>query len=127
MPENYSHGARRNFKAGEHLYVNGHHEAAGYLFGIAAECAIKSILVLAGIPIGDVSTYRVHLPKLAVRVKTVGSGRAMRVFTKDPASYRFATWSIDNRYSEDGTTTMTQVTNWRADARELLRNAGIIL
>lgn len=127
MTDNYAHGARRNYLAGGHLDDNAHREVAGYLFGVAAECAIKTILIRAGIPVGDRYAYRVHLPDLARRIRTVASGRAMRAFSKDPGRYRFGSWTIDHRYAEDGSITAAQINEWRDDAHELLRDAGIIV
>jgi hypothetical protein len=47
---NLRSAARRHLEAGSELNRGPRRDVAGYLFGIAAECAVKAMLIDAGLP-----------------------------------------------------------------------------
>lgn len=82
----------------ESLYRAGRYGTADHLFGLAAECALKVLLLQqsqqrdAGKP--------VHLPQLWEEYSRAATGRGSKAV---PQRNPFSGWSINDRYAEDET------------------------
>lgn len=107
MP-NYYTAANRHIIDSSHLYLHGRIDNADHLCGIAAECALKHILIINGAhvsPDGTINNpYREHINKLwdnAVLYLHNRSGARSFPFLS-LASTPFQHWTINNRYEDDG-------------------------
>ena len=111
--------AQRNWAAAERLRnaAAADRTTAGYLYGIAAECAIKSLY--RTIPwttdSRDGPVYA-HFPSLKAKLRDAISGRGAKPLAQFTDPHFMEGWAIDIRYS-DGTLPDTKVLErWRADA-----------
>jgi hypothetical protein len=131
-PVDFRHAAGRHFKDAELLMANNRHANAGQLYGFAAECGIKFLLVWKGYPsdplTGDIQkgeTLRKHVNELVnnlhnqLRVELDGRGGA-RYLAMIPSIGHFSDWTIDQRYYTDSALP-DSATKWRGAAREIIQ------
>ncbi|MBK6725902.1 MAG: hypothetical protein IPG63_01370 [Xanthomonadales bacterium] len=109
---------------------------AGQLYGIAAECGVKAILVACGVPAdsdgsidrpGGVKgkAFKEHFPKLHDAVlnlaHTIPDGRTAATYLATmPHLACFFDWSVDHRFWRDAVLPTASVTNWQAAAGEVM-------
>lgn len=112
---NFGAAARRNFEDAELLYTNRRYTSADHLYGIAAECALKEVLLLGGYATLDNSYVSINNRQVkdhaggARNIWTTTSiflhGRVeielLALLNENPLQ----DWNIDKRYS-DGTEIM---------------------
>src|SRR3954454_10879085 len=72
--------AHRHLEAGEHLNSTNRKDVAGYLFGLAAECALKRMMLASGMrPLPDIErredAFYAHFEVLKGRLRDQASGR----------------------------------------------------
>lgn len=82
-----SAAAQRHFIDAKHLHANKKYDNAGYHFGWAAECAVKSLLQKSGIFDGDAVMWA-HFPKLRALAAIARQGRGaapLKRLVDDPA------------------------------------------
>ena len=96
---------------------------ADHLYGIAAECALKAVLVgLGEIPPNAApaskSGYKVHIDQLWIQYGGTISGKGHAALALPPST-PFAQWRAEHRYEDDGLFTETRV--------EGHRNAALIV
>lgn len=101
--EAYDAAALRHFRDGSTLRDKGAWANADQLYGLAAECAIKSALVQVGLTPGQATFPRVHIDKLWDRVHVHSIQKAYPCLSGLLRATRgpFAGWSTDQRYSRD--------------------------
>lgn len=127
---NYAEAARRHLRDAETLYTGGRPANAGQLFGFAAECGLKAMLIACKVspePNGDLPRrhrLRVHIPDLSDRITQFGSlipdtASATRYMASLPSLSQFDNWSIDHRYWQETALPLTSVPDWRAAAGEV--------
>jgi hypothetical protein len=122
--------AYRNFEAAEHLVGSARFDVAGYLYGIAAECAVKAMLgevgirpLSAGLKRDD--PYFAHFPELKTQVRDNLSGRRSSPLTKFMNDSKFmAHWAIAMRYSPGHDIKPEWVQAWRDQARQVIASIG---
>jgi len=93
-------------------------DVAGYLYGIAAECAIKEILRRSRL---WSKPDLVHFPELKVVLRDNASGRyagSLRKFAEDGAF--MSEWNIAMRYAPKSDISPVQVKRWRMNARDAI-------
>ena len=94
--------ANQHFDAGTALDASNKKAVAAYLFGLAAECAVKAIMLHCGIPGTEDrdSAYFAHFPVLRTKLQTLAQGRKnfddLRFAQKDTF---LADWDITIRYA----------------------------
>ena len=121
--------ARRNLEAAEALPEPRFH-VAGYLYGLAAECAVKAMLEELGIrPLAPVARredpYYQHFPVLLTASLDVASGRRSGTLSRILSRPGFmAGWSTEIRYAAAGQITLTMVGRWREQARQAVASIG---
>ena len=97
--------ADQHYAAAQTLHNRRQKAVAAYLFGLAAECAVKAIMVSGKMPghKDRSSAYYAHFPGLRLQLQDVLQGRVnfygLRFATKDDF---FAGWDISIRYAESG-------------------------
>ena len=115
-----SDAAKRHYRDGHKLLVNNCVDNAGYHFGLAAECAIKSILQSAGVRDDDSAMWQ-HFPDLKPTALQSIHGRSAapirRLLERDNFMQR---WAISMRYAETGSIERSTAERWRDQADEAI-------
>lgn len=92
---------------------------AGYLYGIAAECAIKALFRdiswTTDSPDGPVYA---HFPKLKSKLRDAISGRGAAQLTPFTGQHYMDGWAIDIRYSDGARPDEATLRKWRAHAEQ---------
>jgi len=117
--------AIRHFEAGEHLCLNSRRkDVAGYLFGIAAECAVKEIMRRMGmLPLENRrdDPFYAHFPELKTMLRNNAQGRGissvMNPFIQDSFMQE---WDTDMRYAPSGDIASNKVERWHEQAKKAL-------
>lgn len=130
MSEAFSDAAARHFADAEHLLQDRRLENADQLYGLAAECALKTALISppkhqnAG-KLPDAFFY--HINELWDRV---GVGSIPRQFAPLQALLRkenpFVDWAVEQRYAAGGFLVEESLERHRSAARRLLGAAHIV-
>ena len=98
--EDFLAAHRRHWDDAGFLFANGRWPNADHLYGVSAECGLKTIIESFGIPITRDSVYRSHVNELWPEFRTLVQNRneMQYVMTDDP----FSDWSISDRYTDGG-------------------------
>jgi hypothetical protein len=127
----YSDAARRHMQAANTLHdaepAHRRRDVAGYLYGIAAECALKNIMRRShswsiGRERDQGAPVRLHFPHLKTELRDTASGRhaaTLRRFAEDTAFMN--EWDITMRYAEKNAVSDALVRKWREDAARVLQ------
>ena len=125
--------ARRHFEAATHLnQPGGRKDIAGYLYGIAAECALKEIMRQHGLrprqpePQRDDPFY-LHFPALKTALRDEPIGRHQSVlhkYAKDPKLMQ--EWDIQMRYAPSADVLEKPIDEWAAQAKQLVEEMGTL-
>src|SRR5579872_4073477 len=98
--------ARRHLEAAEKLLSGGHRrDVAGYLYGIAAECAVKAMMIEAGMrPVSETRTagdpFFAHFPDLRSILRDRLTGRRGTPLARLVHDDRFLNnWATRMRYA----------------------------
>lgn len=95
-------------------------QSAGYHFGYAAECAIKSTLYRHGIPRRENrrnDPYWAHFPELRTFLIRDGKGRLPQKLYDPIAHSSFMQyWDTDIRYAKNGSVQERRAMSWREQA-----------
>lgn len=121
--------ARRHLEAAQLLNDGKRRDVAGYLFGIAAECAIKSMMIDAGLKSAIIERradpYYAHFPSLRTILRDQLQGRRgtpLIRFIEDAAF--MAQWSTDMRYSPGSEVLLAWVDRWAEQAKAAVTAMG---
>ena len=114
--------AHRHLQSAKHLFDTHRKDVAGYLFGIAAECALKQIMIDSGMRPLAVEQRRddpffAHFEGLKTSLRDSASGRhsgKLLRFVKDTAFMQH--WDVSMRYSDGRQILEGWVTRWRDNA-----------
>jgi hypothetical protein len=121
--------ARRNLEAADSLPEARFH-VAGYLYGLAAECAVKAMLEELGIrPLARTARredpYYQHFPILLTAALDVASGRRSGTLNRVLLRRGFmAGWSTEIRYAAAGQITPAMVGRWQEQAKQAVASIG---
>ena len=122
--------ARRHFDAAETLSNGTRRDVAGYLYGIAVECAIKAMMIDAGLrplPAGNRKDdpFYAHFPDLRTMLRDKLGGR-----TSAPLSHLINNdsfmnqWATEMRYSNGRDIQEAWVVAWQEQARQAIASIG---
>jgi hypothetical protein len=104
----YKIAACRHWNDAQHLEAEGRLPNADQLYGIAAECALKSVMLGLGMEMTPdarkpKSSKYGHINKLWPEFLTFAEGHSGASYASlIPAANSFGDWAVDDRY-EDGT------------------------
>ena len=116
--------AERHYLAGEHLGSCPRHKAiAGYLYGIAAECAIKHMMQQSNIrPLPDrrQDPFYAHFPELKGLLSNLIQGRGAAQFQRFLCDDFMQEWDVKMRYAPDKDIDQRKVDKWRNHANNAL-------
>jgi hypothetical protein len=129
---NYADAARRHLVDADDLLSRNRQANAGQLYGFAAECGLKALLLACGVPksadggIDSGHHLRVHIPKLHSRIDDdiVNGGSLIpdgRLATKYMAMVsgsikNFSDWAVDHRYWQESALPLASVAAWQVAA-----------
>lgn len=118
---NMTRAAHRNWAAAERLFNSAAPDrtTAGYLYGIAAECAIKALF--RDFPwttdSHDGPVYA-HFPSLKAKLRDAISGRGAGQLARFTDQHYMEGWAIDIRYSDGTRPDKATLERWRVNADE---------
>lgn len=131
-PPDLSASARRHLEAADVLYEPiKRRDVAGYLYGISAECALKAMMLDAGMRPGDEGNRRedpfyAHFPQLKTLLRdgllARGSGKVLKTYIEN--SKFMSQWDTDMRYSRGNAIRPEWVDQWREQARDIVSAIG---
>lgn len=122
--------ARRHHQAAEMLLGTERMDVAGYLYGIAAECAVKVLVFEAGIcPLPECDRgkdpYFKHFPELRTVLRNGGHGRRAAVLLRFVENDSFLNnWAITMRYSDGKAVQFKWVEAWAEQAKQAVAAIG---
>lgn len=128
--ENYTDAALRHWQDANILEGEDSIESADHLFGLAAECAIKSVLVKfpSFLNEGRLGVfYKQHINILWGRVNHQSYHRAyphLAAFLK--VSHDFDDWDIEQRYFSNGHLSVDRLAVHKEAARRVLGNSKLL-
>lgn len=112
--------ATRHYHDGRKLLDDNRIDNAGYHFGLAAECAIKSLLQRASVRDDDSAMWE-HFPDLkSVALQSIHGRSAApvrRLIERDNFMQR---WAISMRYAKTGSIDRPTAERWRDHADEAM-------
>lgn len=116
---NMTKAAHRNWDAAERLRnaAAPDRTTAGYLYGIAAECAIKALFRdnFWTTDSRDGPVYA-HFPQLKTKLRDAIKGRGATHLTQFTDQHYMEGWAIDIRYSDGTRPDVETLEKWRAHA-----------
>lgn len=128
--DDYSAAARRLLKAAQALYVPPEppessrgtgKDVAGYLYGIAAECAVKHLVSGIEFPKKDEILGK-HFPLLRTRLRDAMQGRVASPVLHIVNDESFLSeWNINVRYAKAEEIQTEWVNSWATQAREVVK------
>ena len=120
---NYGEAARRHFADAKLLGDGARVDNADQLYGVAAECALKGVMVCLGLPVdssGSVARpYRTHNPQAWRQYATFAANRVSNRYpiSGDP----FADWDVNQRYDSTGSVDSAAYMRHRDAAKSAVR------
>jgi len=118
--------AYRHLQAGEHLTGTHRKDVAGYLFGIAAECALKNMMAASGMRRLSETERRddpfyAHLENLKGMLRDTASGRLATDLRRYAENTSFMQhWDVSMRYSDGKEVRSQWVDRWQRDATDVI-------
>lgn len=131
-PPDMAAAARRHFSAAELLNTpRGRADVAGYLYGIAAECAVKAMMIESKLwPAPDSSNrkgnpYYMHFPELRTALRDSLQGRLGTPLVRIAADDTFlSNWSTNMRYAKSESIRSKWIETWASQARDVVGAIG---
>lgn len=116
--------ARRHLIAADVLFAGDRQDVSGYLYGLAAECAVKALMENVSMVRRDDAFYA-HFPELRTILRDTLQGRSARALSAFINDNRFMNnWHVSMRYA-DGQQVLEQwVSAWREQARRIVSVVG---
>ncbi|MBF0110353.1 MAG: hypothetical protein HQL76_14375 [Magnetococcales bacterium] len=126
-PAKYAEAAKRHWQDAEILFLRDRKANADQLYGLAAECAIKALLVspmLLGSPDLD-RKFKIHMNgnNLWIGFQALAKGRGKHFSLLDE-NCPYNNWFIDQRYCADGTIEIDRIharRQWTGQIMEVLK------
>ena len=114
----------RHFRDGETLLKAKSAQHAGYHFGFATECALKSVLKVHTFPRKEdrrSDPYWAHFPELRTLLVRDGKGRLQQRLYELIAHDSFMqNWDTDMRYAEDRSVDEERAQKWKDQADSVI-------
>ena len=130
FPSDLPAAARRHLEAADILDTR-RRDVAGYLYGIAAECAIKAMLIDYGMRSRSTEhrhsddPFYAHFPTLRTMLRDTLKGRMAKPLTRFVHDDSFLNqWSTDMRYSSGKDIGEKLVDAWKLQARDVVGAIG---
>ncbi len=126
LVESYADAAPRAYLAAIVLEDAGDPATSAHLYGVAAECAVKSVLEAGGIRIDRASGLKVHFPALTSAMGLNGQSRLMIPLLSllEGPPETLSHYSIHSRYAEDDNIDDAVRNSWKADTQQIMAFCG---
>jgi hypothetical protein len=118
--------ARRHLEAAQLLDRDppqGRRDVAGYLYGVAAECALKQIMRKSGMPPQQNKRddpFFLHFPDLKTALRVTAAGRLQSQLLRYANDSRLMReWDIEMRYAPSSDVLEKPIDEWARQARQL--------
>lgn len=105
MPTDYGDAAERHWEDAEHLLADNRFANADHLFGLSAECALKSVMLRLGMALQvdgapQERKHRVHIDRLWDEFVTFANNRNCAKYAAgiSGGSNPFCKWNVAQRY-----------------------------
>ena len=125
-PVDFHQAGKRHFSDAELLRTHARNAAAGQLYGFAAECGIKFLLIKQGYPTDPTTGelvdrhVKIHINKLVQTINTLLEGRnAAQYLANIPHFADFFDWATDHRYYLDSHIPPS-LSKWQNASREVM-------
>jgi hypothetical protein len=124
--QSYKASAHRHGQAADLLDIGPRRDVAGYVYGVAAECAVKQLMRASGMkPLSEtdprVDPFYVHFPRLKTLLAEQVHGRRQGDLEKLARDGSFMSeWDTEMRYAPQADITDKQVDRWKASAKRVL-------
>lgn len=125
----FPEAARRHLQAADTLFADPGHrrDVAGYLYGIAAECAIKQMVIALPLPpqYDKNSILYLHFPELRNILGEALArrrGESLLAFVHNNAFMN--NWHVSMRYADARQILPHWITAWQQDARRAVNAMG---
>lgn len=122
--------SHRHLQAADALDGRNGRAVAGYLYGLAAECAVKAIMLEAGIrqlpqEAKSDDPYYAHFPHLRVILRESLEGRSATILRRFIENDNFFSyWDIKIRYCKRDQVLDRWIDTWRDQARQVVSAIG---
>ena len=116
--EEFAAAHRRHWEDAEFLSGDGRWPNADHLYGMSAECGLKTIIKSFGIPITRKSGYKSHVNEIRPKFRTLVKNRNEMQYVM--ADEPFSDWSIGDRYTDGGHIDRTTAIRHREAAKLVL-------
>ena len=120
--------ARRHLQAADDLNIMHRRDVAGYLYGIAAECAIKAMMLDFGLrPQSNIKNdpFYLHYPQLRTTLLDTLNGRRAAPLTNFASNSSFLQhWTIGMRYCKGEEILGSWIDSGSAQARQAVASIG---
>lgn len=130
MTMDFLGSSKRHYQDAELLTSNNRYPNAGHLFGFAAECGLKALLISHGLrtnpATGDIVEshpykYKTHVDVLINNVFTFSSSRNfVKYLSIMPGIMAFSNWKIEHRYFFESLIPAS-LSNWKKAAGEVMK------
>lgn len=126
---NLPEAARRHLQAADLLFADPGHrrDVAGYLYGIAAECAIKQMMIPLPLPPQYDKQYifHTHFPDLRTLLRdALGKRRGIPLVAFINNDAFMNNWNVKMRYADADQILPQWITAWQRDARDAVNAMG---
>ena len=111
--------AHRHYEDAVSLEGSRRFDNAGYHFGLAAESALKELLLRAGVPPNHEALWK-HFPELRDLAAQAVRGRGSAPLLRLIDAGGLPDWEIKMRYAKTGSVRTDRLKQWRDKAREAL-------
>lgn len=122
--------ARRHLAAADSLSMGHRRDVAGYLYGLAAECALKAMMREAGLQFIVSASRRddpfwAHFPELRTLLRDALQGRRGTPLVTYVQNEAFmSNWSTRMRYSNGRDIRNEWIAAWQQQARQAVASLG---
>ena len=121
--------ARRHMEAGDRLNGGDRRDVAGYLFGIAAECAIKAMIAEAGWrPLAQHKTlgdpFYMHFPELKTWMSDHIGNRISSPLKSFVQPSFMHNWTTRMRYTDGKEIAPRWIDDWASQAKSAVGSIG---
>jgi len=132
MKADFLDAQQRHWVDAEHLLQAQRWANADHLYGMAAECGLKRLMLALGMPYDaaqdrpDQQSDRVHANGIWVRFESYRSGHAQGMGYALPGNNPFANWDVADRYAHQANFNQARAQGHRAGAqtvRDLISQA----
>lgn len=122
--------ARRHLEAGNVLFKESRRDVAGYLYGIAAECAVKAMMLHDGMqPLSPDKRrddpFFAHFPELRTILRDRQWGRRGAVLRRFVENDEFLNqWDTQMRYCKGSDIKEPWIQKWKTQAHDVVNCIG---